>query len=66
MKIGDPCPKCNTPLERRAASFHWRGSYSDGAVCPPCRALWPIDGEEMEPLKPQYAGLEMVDGQIDQ
>jgi ssDNA-binding Zn-finger/Zn-ribbon topoisomerase 1 len=50
-KIGDPCPKCGNPLERRAGTFYWRGDYQDGAYCEPCNALWAIEGEEIEPLR---------------
>lgn len=51
MRIGDPCPRCRRPLERRIDSFYWRGTYEDGAFCPPCGALWAIEGEEIEPLR---------------
>ena len=51
-KIGEPCPACGHPLERLARSFFWRGEMRDGAVCLPCNALWAIDGEEIEPLRP--------------
>ncbi len=50
-KIGDPCPKCNNLLERRANSFYWRGTYEDAAFCSACNAIWPIKNEEIEPLK---------------
>lgn len=46
-KIGDPCPRCTTPLERRKGLFYWRGMYGDGAVCPSCNGLWEIEGEEV-------------------
>lgn len=55
MKIGDPCPRCTLPLERRKDSFYWRGTSSDAAYCRPCNSIWAIQGEEMEPLKPQGA-----------
>ena len=48
--IGDPCPKCNKPLERRSYSFYWRGDYKDGAFCVKCNAIWPIINEEIAPL----------------
>jgi hypothetical protein len=40
MSEGDPCPKCGTPLEIRAAQFYWRGRYFTGLVCKPCNALF--------------------------
>lgn len=46
------CPKCNTPLIRKPAQFHWRGETFDGAVCLKDNALWSIVGEEMPPLRP--------------
>lgn len=52
MRIGDPCPKCAAPLERRPRMFHWRGVFYDGAVCPANHGLWAIRGEEMPPLRP--------------
>ena len=44
-KIGDPCSRCSTPLERANGIFFWRGMYGDGAVCPNCNAAWEIEGE---------------------
>jgi hypothetical protein len=51
--IGDLCPTCGDPLQRRPRMFFWRGTHSDGAVCERCNALWSIAGEEMEPLRPR-------------
>ena len=51
FKIGDPCPSCNAPLERRPASFYWRGEYQDAAFCKACNSIWAIAGEEIPPLK---------------
>lgn len=50
-KIGDPCPRCKRPLERRAAMFYWRGDYRDEAFCKPCNSMWAIEGEEIPPLR---------------
>ena len=50
-QIGDPCPKCRTPLVRKPRMFYWRGDYFDGAVCEPCNALYAVAGEEMPPLR---------------
>lgn len=49
----DPCPICGIPLARRPGMFFWRGTFSDGVVCAGCNSLWPITGEEMEPLRAQ-------------
>ncbi len=56
FKIGDACPRCGTPLERRAASFYWRGEYQDAAYCKPCNSIWAITGEEIPPLKALAGG----------
>lgn len=51
MKISDPCPECGEAVIRERSQFYWRGTTEDGAVCKACDALYPIDGEEIEPLK---------------
>ncbi len=51
-KIGEPCPSCATPFVRRPKMYYWRGEFFDGAHCEPCNSGWPIEGEEMTPLKP--------------
>jgi hypothetical protein len=50
-EIGEPCPKCAMALERQPRAFYWRGAYRDGAFCKSCNAVWPINGEEIEPLR---------------
>ena len=57
--IGDLC-KCGKPYDRRKSSFYWRGKYEDAAFCFVCNSIWPIVGEEIEPLKP--VTLENKDG----
>lgn len=49
--IGDHCPMCKRPLERGERAFFWITKYHDGAYCKPCNSVWPIKGEEIEPLK---------------
>ena len=51
VRIGDPCPLCGAPFQRRPRMFFWRGEYFDGAVCS-VHGLWAIKGEEMPPLRP--------------
>jgi hypothetical protein len=45
---------CNNghQMERRDGMFHWRGDTRPGWVCPVCNALWEIEGDEIEPLRP--------------
>lgn len=50
-RIGSPCPGCGRPLIRVESMFHWRGDYRSGAVCKPCNSVWPVAGEEIEPLR---------------
>lgn len=52
MIPGDKCPKCGAPLQRRDNMFHWRGESRPGCYCESCNALWVLDGEEIEPLRP--------------
>mgnify|MGYP001570234862 CR=1 FL=1 len=67
FKIGDPCPDCGKPLERRAKAFYWRGEFFDGAVCyadvhkhgGAIGAMWSITGEEMPPLRPKHKPAEL-------
>ena len=60
-QIGDPCPKCDKPLERRIDSFYWRDEYEDAAFCSVCNAIWEITGEEIPPLRPSIAAGESDD-----
>lgn len=43
--IGDPCPRCASPLVRRKDCFFWCGMYGDAAYCENCNGAWEIDGE---------------------
>lgn len=45
------CPKGHE-MERREGMFYWRGDSRPGWVCPTCNSLWPIKGEEIDPLRP--------------
>lgn len=45
------CPQGH-PLERHEDMFYWRGSSRPGLVCPICKSLFTVPGEEIEPLRP--------------
>jgi len=51
------CRRCRVPMERYDNQFYWRGTYAPGWVCPKCNALYPIKGEEIEPLKEPKNGM---------
>lgn len=38
-------------MDKRDGMFYWRGDFRPGFVCTNCNALFPVAGEEIEPLK---------------
>jgi hypothetical protein len=56
-KIGEPCPTCSTPLQRRRSTF--RTIVGDVAFCARCCSSFELAKEEDKALAafgpPQYA-----------
>ncbi len=46
-KIGEPCPTCETPLQRRRSTF--RTILGDVAFCARCCSSFEIVGEGAQP-----------------
>ena len=63
-RIGQECETCHQPLTRRPQSFHWRGTFYDGAYCETCNSLWAIEGEELPPLRPQLSKMDICTDQV--
>lgn len=48
---GSDCPDCRQPLDEALRVFVWQGKVFPGLRCRQCGGLWPVRGEEIEPLR---------------
>ena len=50
IEIVPKCPEGHQ-MERKEAMFYWRGKFRPGFVCPICKSLFVVPGEEIPPLR---------------
>lgn len=59
-RIGEPCPTCSTPLQRRRSTF--RTVVGDVAFCARCCSSFELAGEAEESLLAAFGPPEFAPG----